>query len=192
MDRSIAMSSLISRMKIRQTTANVNDLQDEIEQVPYRTQKTYFSVKPKLADLLLKDIKEHCSPDDLERLVLWYMKKLGASAHIPAKNASGKTDYADADVVAEFENINVIIYVQVKNHSGQTSDWAIKQVERYAQQTADVNSEYTYINWVISTADFSDKTIEKGKEKNVVLINGSSFAGKLLDVGLVHISDFLK
>ncbi len=49
------------------------------------------------------------------------MEKIGAEySIIPAKNKPGKKDGADADIIAEFENIKHIIYIQAKHHEGES------------------------------------------------------------------------
>ncbi|MDR2132072.1 MAG: restriction endonuclease, partial [Clostridiales Family XIII bacterium] len=59
-------------------------------------------------------------------------------------------------------------------------------VEREDRDDAD--PEYTYIPWVISTGDdFSDEAVRLAREKNVRLIDGNTFVGMLLDVGIAGI-----
>ena len=131
----------------------------------------------------------------MQKLIQLYFTKIGASnTYIPAKNERGKYDGADADVVAEFENLKTVYYVQVKKHEGTTGDWAVTQIEQYFNQKGSNDSEYTYIPWVVSTAeDFSTEAIEKVRHisedsnVNVRLINGMELARMILDSGLSNL-----
>ena len=125
--------------------------------------------------------------DDLkfEKLVKWYFEKSGADkVEILAKNESNKK--GDADIVATFESIRTMIYVQAKKHEGNTSDWALEQISDYiSYKTEAVDDEYTKIGWVISTADnYSDKCITAAKIAKVQLINGKEFVQLLLENGI--------
>ena len=123
------------------------------------------------------------------------MEKLGANAYIPPKNQAGKEDYADADIIARFDNINVIILIQAKHHKLETDEWAVNQIKKYKEQLENPNCAlddgmdgYTYIPWVISTcSDYTKQAKEDAKEHNVKLINGKDFAKMLLQQGLQNI-----
>lgn len=190
--RNLAKSALIARMKVQQTTVLVNDLAEEIDALPTRKKKQYLSQKESMAQSLLDDLIAHCSPQDLERVIYWYMEKLGGTPHMGATHFAGKKDFADADVICEFERIQVIIHVQAKLHKGQTDSWSVQQVVQYTQQMAGANPEFTYLNWVITTAEFDPQAIELGKSHQVTLINGLDFALRLLDVGLFDLEQFLE
>ena len=107
----------------------------------------------------------------------------------------GKKDYADADIVAFFDNIKVAILIQAKHHKGETNGWAVEQIDNYKKQLEDPNYEldidadnYTYIPWVISTCeDFSDEAKNKAKDSKIRLINGKEFAKMILEQGLQNI-----
>lgn len=137
-----------------------------------------------------KIIDDRLTPDKFEQLVKWYLKQIGASdVYIPSKNEKGKNDGADADVIATFENLKVIIYVQVKYHKGCTSDWAIKQISEYKIQKENIDDEYTYIPWVITSAEkYSKEAIQKAREVNVRLIDKKEFARMLINNGLENIN----
>ncbi|WP_373598213.1 restriction endonuclease [Paraclostridium bifermentans] len=187
--------ALISRMKIRNTNADITDLKDIIEnkinQWENNDLSTFYST---LLDSILgkveNNIRENLTPDKFEQLVKWYFNKIGASdVYIPAKNEANKENGADADVIATFEPIKVIIYVQVKHHLGCTSDWAINQIKEYKMQKESMNDEYTYISWVITSGDsFSSLAIKKAKEEEVRLIDKTEFSKMLIDVGFSDIN----
>ncbi len=194
--RKIVSGKLISRMKIRTTTAEITDIAEDVESgikagKENKPISLYGDVIDSLIEQMLKSIRHNLTPDKLEQLVKWYLERCGASAvWIPAKNESGKKDGADADIVAEFDNLNYIVYVQAKLHKDETSNWAVNQIDSYKNQKSEGDSAYTYATWVVSTADkFSDKAVADAAEKGVRLIDGKEFVRMLLDIGILDIDD---
>jgi hypothetical protein len=194
-----AEAALTSKMKMRQTNADITDRAEDIEKIieAARTGQTpniYGAVMETMEDALLGAIRNKLNPHKMEHLVKWYFRKCGAdSVSIPAKKAPNKEDGADADVIATFETIKTILYVQVKHHTGTTSEWAIKQIYKYKEQTEDANGEYHYIPWVVSTCDqFSEEAVNLAKSNRVRLINGKEFARMLIDRGIQNIDEGIK
>jgi hypothetical protein len=193
--RIYANADLVSRMKIRQTNADITDIKQSIEDAILA--QAPVSIHDALIEATVANVQSvisrHITPDNLELIVKWYMKKMGAdSVWIPAKNERNKENGADADVVAEFNDLRVIYYIQVKKHSGETSSWAIKQISEYKQQRQDDSNDYTYIPWVISTADFSNDAIEMAKANGVRLIGGTDLISMLLNCGINDIDSALE
>ena len=176
---------LISRMKARQTTLNINDLENSIlEAIQLFEEKSpinlYNLVMEQSAGGLLNLIREKIDADKFEKLVKWYMESIGGKAIIPSKNDPVE---GDADVIAYFELIKVAILIQVKKHIGNTDAWAVEQIKSY-KENKDLG-DYAYQLWIISTCDdFTQDTKEKAQSANVRLINGRMFAEMLLDAGL--------
>lgn len=106
---------------------------------------------------------------------------------IPAKNEPGKENGADADVVAIFELLKCIIYVQVKHHDGQTSNWAVHQIAKYKEQKIS-RMIHTRLSWVITSAEYTDDAKSKAQSEGVRLIDRYEFAEMLIDVGLEGIN----
>ena len=105
--RSYANSALQSRMKIRQTNADINDLESEILAVSKRKEPVNLHdvIADEAAKIILSAITDNANPIDTEKLVRWYMKKAGAAnVYKPSKPAGNPNEdnYADADVAAEF------------------------------------------------------------------------------------------
>ncbi|MDR2176177.1 MAG: restriction endonuclease [Synergistaceae bacterium] len=191
-----ADAALTSRMKLRQTSADISDLAENIQNVIEAARtgakpSVYGTVIEGMRDTLLDAIRKKLNPDKLEYLVAWYLRKCGAEpVTIPAKNASNKKDGADADVIATFETLKVILCVQVKHHEETTSEWAVEQVSKYKEQTEDAGGEYHYITWVVSTGDqFSEEAVKLAGSSGVRLIGGREFAGMLLDRGIQNIDE---
>ena len=191
-----ADSSLTSRMKIRTTNADISDLKESIDKALDGIAKgqpinIYAQIIAKTSQSILETIKTELTPDKFESLVKWYFQRIGASeVSIPSKNERGKD--GDADVVAVFEPIKTIIYVQAKFHSGETSSWAIEQIKGYKNQKETMDDGYSKISWVISSADnFSKESYDYAKEAKVQLIDGKQFTTMLLDAGIVNLDKAL-
>lgn len=194
--RNYAAGKLVSRMKIRSTSADITDLERYVN----LSIKAGINGKPvslyelsieSLAKDLKKQIIEILNDSKFEKLIKWYVIKSGAEySVIPAKNEPGKKDGADADIVAEFKNLKHIIYIQAKLHEGETSDWAVHQIKEYYNQKSDGDPDYSYARWVISTCDgYSEEAIRAAEEYRVRLINGEEFARMLIDIGLLNLDD---
>ena len=139
---------------------------------------------------MLDIIKTQLNPDKFELLVKWYFNKIGATnTYRPAKNSSDKYNGADADIIAEFEPLKIIFYVQTKLHDGKTSQWAVEQISKYKNQHEFAAGDYFIIPWVISTADnFSNEAVVMAQNNNVRLIGGIEFAQMLIDSGITDIN----
>lgn len=187
--RSFAEDKLQTRMKMRQTNASINDLAKEVDDAAKREAPVdvHEILVEETANAILGKIKKYVTADNFERVVKWYMERIGASTvYIPPKNSSEKEDYADADVVAVFESLGVTIYIQVKKHDDKTDVWAVEQILKYDEnQEKNSIDGMTYIPWVVSTADdFKEEAKVKAVEKGVKLINGKEFARMLAEVGV--------
>lgn len=195
-----ANSDLTSRLKMRQTNGSIDDIKQSVKE----TIKALDEKKPinfydnsidNLVPLLQERLDKDLNPDKFELLVKRYMEKLGANAFISPKNQAGKEDYADADVIAYFDNINVAILIQAKHHKSETDGWAVEQIKKYKEQLEspdypldDGVNGYTYILWVISTCSgYTEEAKKLAKDNNVKLINGKDFAKMILQQGLQNI-----
>lgn len=201
--RSHATDDLVSRMKLRQTTADISDLAGSVEEA--REAEGPVTLHDPLIEAVTEKAREiighRITPDNLERLLCWYMKAKGASrVFIPAKNESGKENGADADVVAEFDDLGIIFYIQAKKHAtdSETDSWAVTQITEYKKQKEDnrkqkegEGSGYTYIPWVVTTGKFSEVTRALAQKENVRLIDGDGFIQMLLDCGIANVDSAL-
>ena len=193
-----AYSALNSRMKMRQTNGDVSDLSGSIE-AALAAEKPINFYENAIAEgskKLLERIEKDLDDIKFELLVKAYMDKMGADySYIPSKNEHGKTNHADADVIAVFEQLRLTIQVQVKHHVNKTDKWAVEQISGYKEQLEDKNSDlyhekeddFTIIPWVISSCDFSEEAKELAAKNKVRLINGTEFSRMLMDIGLANI-----
>lgn len=179
---------LTSRMKIRQTNADINDIKTSIEQALHRYKNQqpiniHNTIIKDNTKSILKSIRELIGDMKFEELVEWYMRAIGAdSVDIPSKNSS-PTEKGDADVVAYFERLKVMVIIQVKKHDDVSNDDAVNQIMLFEKYNG--NDDYLTVKWVISSCDsFSELAIEKAHSYNVRLINGLEFVEMILDSGL--------
>jgi len=194
--RSFADAILVSRMKIRQTNGRIDDLAENVEEAlksdgPINIHERIMN---SVSESLIDTIGKYITPDDLEATVCWYFMKKGADrAWIPAKNEHGKENGADADVIAEFDDLGLVYYVQVKKHYGETGEWAVNQISEYNNQKGDEQDGITHISWVVTMAQrYSDDAIKLSQKYNVRLITGEEFVEMLLNVGLDGIENAVK
>ncbi len=185
-----ADAPLTSRMKVRQANVEITDLRDSIENALARyEQKRPINLRElvlaKCAPEVRKIILDAQSPDQFEQLIKRYFERQGARTEIPSRNQPGKA--GDADIVATFESLKLIVYVQAKRHGGETNAWAVEQILDYAesQRRNEADDDFTSVPWVISTAEgFSPDCLKQAQEHKVRLIDGTEFARMLLDAGI--------
>jgi len=193
--RNWAQTDLQSRMKMRQSTGNINKLQKAVEEARVATGPV--NLHDKIVESTVREIEEiiekYVNPDQFEVLVKWYLERIGATrVWNPSKNEPNKHDGADADVIAEFDALGIVIYVQAKKHEGETDDWAVEQIAMYKEQMGTVNG-ITYVPWVVSTAErYSDTALTKATEAKVRLIDGRQFATMLLETGIHDINEIMQ
>ena len=184
-----ADANLTARMKIRNTNADISDLENSIQKaIQAFAQNSPINLKAmiidKSIDIWNNIIMNEISPEKYEELVRWYFEKVGASkSEIPSKNLIDKV--GDVDVFAVFDSIKTIIYVQVKKHTGQTSEWAINQIKDFAKSRENVSDGYNRQYWVISSCDsFSKESCNLAEENGILLIDGKQFIKMILDAGI--------
>ena len=189
-----ADSALTARMKIRQANAEITDLKDSILKSlsHYRDQQPlnlHSRIMEETTQKILDLIRMDLGPDKFESLVGWYFNRVGASkVDRPAKNEPEKE--GDADIIATFEPIKAIVYVQAKFHAEgtQTNDWAVKQIQKYVDYKRTNEQEddgYSKVSWVISTCDgFTEDCQKNAKKEGVTLIDGREFTRMLIHAGI--------
>ena len=184
-----ADARLTSRMKIRHTNALINDLEKSVNQ----SIENYLINKPihlhsliieKTARLVLDTILKELNPNKFEKLVRTYFLTIGANqVTIPAKNEKNKE--GDADIVAVFEQMKLIVYTQAKFQRGKINSWGANQIQDYLTDKATIDDGYNKIAWVITTAaSFNEEAERFSKENEIQLINGVEFSKMLLNAGI--------
>ena len=188
-----ADSALTARMKILNTNADISDLEDNIKRLLEAYKRgtppnLHARITEEMRGKVLKLVHDELNPDKFESLINWYFKRVGASkVDMPSKNEPNKE--GDADIIATFEPIKVLVYVQAKFHrsDSQTNEWAVEQVRAYVDHRDDAQEHdgYAKVSWVVSTCkDFTDECKDMAREAGVTLINGEEFARMLIDAGI--------
>lgn len=186
-----ADAALTSRMKYRGTTANISDLNANVDAAleahsEHRPINLHATLLESSVAAAVSAINTALDPTKLEKLIKWYLEKVGAtSVEIPPKKGHDKE--GDADIVAIFDPIRTIIYVQAKKYPGQTSDGAAKQIIAYRDQkeSSGIYDGYSHIAWVVSSGeDFSEQCIALAEENGVLLLNGKDLATLLVEAGI--------
>lgn len=194
--RSYADSKLISRMKIRQTNADITDLANEVESaiVAQEPNDVYDAFIEEIKNKFIEDnIFGEYTPEQIEMLVDQYFKKIGADdVHIPPKNESGKPKGSDADVEATFTDLKTTYYVQVKKRDGQTGMEGLNQIKDYIDNINSNPDDEDEVNiaWLLTTGFFADEVKQKAKEykdkgeANIRLVDGREFVEMIFNAGI--------
>lgn len=190
-----ADASLTSRMKIRTTNTLISDLKESVDRAIQGKKQNqpinlYASIMDTATPIVLKNILTDLDDSKLEKLIKWYFERIGATnTLIPSKNESGKE--GDADIIAVFEPLKTIYYVQAKFHKGTTGNWATHQIIDYRKKKMELSANdtmddgYNKISWVISTGDnFDEESVKLAQENRVQLINGEELARLILEAGI--------
>ena len=185
-----ADAALMDRMRARQANLQINDLQESVENAiarfhDQRPINVRHLIMEQCASVVRGTVLGNVSPSRFEELIRLWFQRQGASAEIPSRNERDRE--GDADIIATFEALKVIVYVQAKRHDGQTDAWAVEQIQKYTeyQSSNGEDDEYTRAPWVISTAaEFSRDCVEQARAARVRLIDGTEFATMLLDSGI--------
>jgi len=190
-----ADSSLTARMKIRNTNADISDLEKNIKKSieAYKKHKP-INLKSNIIDssisYWLEIIRNELNPNKFEILIKKYLEKVGATSVDlnPGKNSKDKK--GDVDVIGIFEPIKVIVNVQVKFHNGETSDWAVQQINDYSKTELSISDGYSRVYWVITSSDDYSKEAKQLAVKNkVLLFDGKEFVKMLMEVGIENLDE---
>lgn len=175
-------------MKTRMTNANISELKRNVDAAISAYQKNRpINLQGLIVDAtkekILCLIREKLTPDKFEALVGWYFQKVWATQVIsPSKNETDKE--GDADIMAIFEPIRTIVYVQAKHHEGETSSWAMQQIKEYRAKEETLDDGYARSAWAVSSCDsYSRDCVKEAKSAGVLLFSGLQFVEMLLRVG---------
>ncbi|SHH02591.1 Restriction endonuclease [Anaerosphaera aminiphila DSM 21120] len=132
-------SRLNSALKFRGTNLVLDDWESDIKIVMKNIEKKepVFSMRP-IKNNIAKRVHEHIlkklDENQFEILIKEYLRKIGSSEpKIPSKQKknSRNDSIADIDVIAPFNKIGAIIYVQAKHHDGVSDRYGIEQLIGY-------------------------------------------------------------
>ena len=182
-----ASDDLRKRLKFQGTTNNITSLKDDVDEAFKRFRANnpinlHTEIIEGIHQDVLSKLQKLSSDSSFEKVVKFYMEKIGATkVEIPAKTKLSK-EKGDADVIANFDDLQVRIVIQVKHYLKEVDENAVKQVVLAQKAYEDPN--YTIIPWVVAACDtFTEKAQKMAEEEGVRLFGGSEFASSLLDVG---------
>lgn len=200
--RNISRSNYADRklnaaMKFLGTNLDISNLESNLKEALETYKKNqplnfYSDVMDCLAPKLLTMMYKRLNPQKFESLLKYYFERIGAT-NVWSLSKNQRDKKGDADIIASFDPIKVVICIQAKFHApdSTTKKWAVEQIVKYKdskEREAGSSDEHKLICWVVSTCEkFDDECIEMAKAHGVVLINGIEFARMLLDVGIEHL-----
>ena len=189
-----AANNLQKRMKYQMTNINMTDLQAEIEEaIRLKRDNKPVVLRNEIVDatcnIVVDKLKSTINDAGFEKVVQWYLKRLGAdTALIPSKNALSKAD-GDVDVIGVFEDLGITVFVQAKQYDQFVDKGAIEQLVNAYESVYKGTYPGTAVLWVVTTCDqFTQDAIDYASENYVECISGSEFAKKLLDAGLKNLT----
>ena len=197
--RSLAKAKLIARMKTQATSAEAGDLIDNIFEALAKAQGSasnapanpdqlfHLDLRQRMAAVVLDEIHTgHMTPQKLEKLVMRVLKAVGATSikQIPTTKDQG-VDIRAIFLVGRVTQVEV--GVQVKCHEGQTANSELDQLIKGL-----IKEDLTQ-GWFITTGTFNENAEDyleenaEGKGVQISLVDGSQFAGMIIDSGLENI-----
>lgn len=189
--RDFCCAGMVSRLKYQGTCVGASEFIEDIENslILAKENKTP-SFKNQLKENLKKEVSElliskeaYLDDRKFEKLVMELMEGLGAkTSSIPSKSRYG-SNIADVDVIANFVHLGIQVYVQVKKHSNESDEYAVKQVIE-AIKHDNTDGAIPIIGWVITSANFSEEAERLANNNGIRVINGEELSEMIISVGL--------
>lgn len=197
--KGFAKAKLVARMKIQGTSADAGDLISDIADALAKAQSNslgsatnsnqlfHADLRQKMTAVVLNEILTgYMTPQKLEKLV---MKVLAAVGATNTKQIATKKDQG-VDVIATFllgRVTQINVGVQVKCHVGETANSELDQL------VEGLVKENLTQGWFVTSGTFRDTAEEyleskvEGNGAQISLVDGSQFAGMIIDCGLENI-----
>lgn len=200
-ERKHARSRLISRMKTQQTSADAQDLIDDIHaalslareysggQTPAAAGHFRNELRAKMIQTTLAEIQTgHMDERGFEQLVAQVVQSLGASN---VKIVSRRNDKG-VDIRATFNLGPVqqtVVGIQVKYYKGEMeNNWPIDQLFQ------GLEDEGLALGWLVTSGMFQESAEEylkaklEGSSRQIQLIDGELLSGMIVDMGLQQVA----
>ena len=185
-----ASNKLQRRLKFQMTNIGLTDLSADIEEaIKAKANGKTINLKDEIenetSSIILNKLLSRINDSGFEKVVKWYLNRLGAtSTFIPAKR-NLSTRQGDADVIALFDELRVALFVQVKQYDNQVEKSALEQVVHAYESYREEYVAYTPILWIVTTCkSFSQEAQDYANENNVRCIDGDEFARMILEIGI--------
>ncbi len=186
-----ADDALCSYMKLAETNADISFMQKNVEEAIAKQNNTHFAL-PKMqeawAEAFLKIIQDFLQEKHIENLIKRYLQKQGAGC----VKIITKAQQQYTEMVAEFEQLGLILFVNVEQNVSQIDQWALEQIQAYQKQLSHQRDGYIYGMWLISLkSSYSNALKEYAAKQNVQLIEGIAFSKMLLKAGLTALEEMV-
>lgn len=183
-----AGNMLSNYMQAQQTNLNISHLSESVNKaIEYFRLKKPVNIRSEMIEefksMVLDKIKSISNTGNLTNLLEWYCRKCGAV--VPYINCDIEDKEGEADIIAIFEPLKLILYIHAKFCEQSASDWAVGIIDDYGKyRINECDDGYSRIAWLITAVkEYDIKAAEKARANDVVLINGLQFAEMLLDAG---------
>jgi len=178
-----------SRLKIRQTVADLESFRDEIEEkiLEIKTGKLltwdekFIKKEEEYENTFKRQLLKRLRTGKklglaaggygLEKLVEELMKINGYKAKIMPKNQSKGIDDIDIRAVKinEITGLEEVLLIQVKHHNNNTSGHGINQLAAHKANTDEMTTKI-----LITTGDVNEQVKEKAEKVKILIIDGES------------------
>lgn len=189
-----ASNGIQKRLKCQMTNIEMTDLGEDLEEaiIRKRNNSTIFIKEEIVNDIsgtVVDKLTKRINDQDFEKVVKWYLEEIGADiAMIPSKNKLAANS-GDADVIALINDLQVVVFAQVKQYQNSVGKSAIEQVVKAYQSYKDGFEEYSPILWVVTTCNtFDNDALVYAAANHVRCITGDEFARMMLDVGIKNLN----
>lgn len=186
-----ADDALCSCMKIPKTNMDISYLQKSVEyalenQKQKNTIYTLSQIQTTLTKMFLKIMQDFFETDHIDKLIKCYLQKQGAIfVQILPKREKQYTD-----IVAEFQQLGLILCVKVAHDISEIDKWVMEQIQIHQKQLYQQSDGSIYGMWIISIKNtYSNAAKECAAKNNVQLIEGNVFAKMLLKAGLIILDE---
>ena len=187
-------SEFLGTLKNRGTVLDISYYKNHVIEVLAKSEadSLHEKIVNVTSELLLGCINESLSPEQWESIICLIFDKMGADqADVLPKCPSQKEGVEDADVLAVFEKLKIVVFVQAKKYKGEADmSGAIKQINEYEQKYREQYKGYTTLKWIVCS---STKIVNKEDCENngIRIIDGNEFVRILLDLGINNIDSII-
>lgn len=189
------LPDLASKFKYRGTNLVLSEEDyKEIEKTVLNFQKgekshSFDNHRINIIKIINEYLKNNVNENQFEKIIKEYFIRIGASeTYIPPKNKKiEKNDrIADVDVIAKFESLRTVVYVQAKHHKGCTNDYGLEQLIKFEHENYDKFKHLNPLKWLITTGEIHPFTEEKSNQYNIRIISKDEFASMLYNAGMIE------
>lgn len=135
-------------------------------------------------------LNDNVNDNQFEKIIEMYFEKIGAdSTYRRSKKYKNEKNekIADVDVIAKFDALRTVVYVQVKHHKGFTNNHGLEQLHKFEHENEEDFKHLNPLKWLITTGEVDSKTEDKSVEYNIRIISDREFAAMMYSAGMIEI-----